>query len=128
MTLLFDGKNAFFSERERSFARGLVIHIPRSAALFFNGVCYFPAGDTVHLPDSAIRRGENRLALRVENRVYPTEGLFYDGECFSPMGIAAEPILLRQNERIASLEESLSLLEKRIAGMEKKAAARMLFS
>ena len=128
MTLLFDGKNAFFSERERSFASGLVIHIPRNAALFFNGVCYFPAGDTVHLPASAVRRGENRLALRIENRIYPSEGLFYDGEGFFPMGIAAEPLLLRQNERIASLEESLSSLEERLAGIEKRTAARMLFS
>ena len=128
MTLLFDGENAFFSERERILCKSLVIHLPKNSALFFNGICHFPTDETVHLPPTAVRRGENRLALRIENRIYPSEGLFYDGEGFSPMGLAAEPLLLRQNERISSLEGSLAKLEARIAGIEKKTASRMLFS
>ena len=82
----------------------------------------------MHLPQSAVRRGENHLSLRIDNRIFPTEGLFFDGESFAPMGLEAESLLLRQNERIASLEKSLSLLEGRLAGVEKRTAARMLFS
>ena len=128
MTLLFDGQNAFFSERTPIRIKSLVIHLPKDASLFFNGICYFPTEETVHLPPCAVREGENHLALRINNRIFPTEGLYSDGESISPMGVRAEQLLLRQNERIAALEKALLLLEGRTAGLEKKATARMLFS
>lgn len=128
MTLLYDGKNAFFSERERTSVKSLIIHLPRNASLFVNGVCYFPTEMAVHLPPHAIRKGENILALRIDNRIYPTEGLYGDGECVSPMGLFTESLLLRQCERLASLEDKLSRMDERVARLEKKTEARMLFS
>lgn len=128
MTLLFDGKNAFFAERDRISVKSLVIHLPRNASLFVNGICYFPTGEAVHLPATAIRTGENVLALRIDNRIYPTEGLYVDTDYASPMGLLTEPLLLRQCERIASLEEKLSHMSERVARLEKRTEARMLFS
>ena len=128
MTILFDGQNAFFAERGKTHAKSLVIHVPRNGALFFNGVCYFPESGRVHVPPEVLRRGENRLSLRMGNRIFPTEGSLYDGEGFSPLGLKAEPLLLRQNERISSLEKDLALLEERVARLEEKSTARMLFS
>ena len=128
MTLLFDGAHAFFKEREKTFAKSLVIHLPREHALFFNGTCYFPQNDAVHLPTHAIRKGENHLALREGNRIFPTEGVLFDGEGFSPAGLSEEAILLRQNEQLASLADKLSALSSRLERLEQKATARTLFS
>ncbi len=128
MTLLFDGKNAFFAEREQTSLKGLVIHLPKNASLFVNGVCYFPTNGAVHLPQNAVRRGENALALRIENRIFPTEGLYFDEDGVIPVGFDAAPILLRQNERITALEEKFAALDARVVRLEKKAVARMLFS
>lgn len=128
MTLLFDGQNAFFKERGKTFAKSLIIHLPKEHTLFFNGICYFPEENTVHLPSHAIRKGENRLALRAGNRIFPTESLLFDGEAFSPVGLSAEALLLRQNEQISSLTDKLAALTCRVERLEQRAAARMLFS
>ena len=128
MTLLFDGQNAFFKERGKTFGKSLVIHLPKEHALFFNGICYFPQENAVHLPSHAVRKGENHLALRAGTRIFPTESLLFDGEAFSPVGLSAEALLLRQNEQISSLTDKLSALTCRIERLEQRAAARMLFS
>ena len=101
MTLLFDGQNAFFKERGKTFGKSLVIHLPKEHALFFNGICYFPQENAVHLPSHAVRKGENHLALRAGNRIFPTESLLFDGEAFSPVGLSAEALLLRQNDLLS---------------------------
>ena len=128
MTLLFDGQNAFFSERGKTFAKSLIIHLPKGCALFFNGICYFPEKETVHLPKEALRVGENRLALRAGNRIFPTESLQFDGESFTPAGLSTEALLLRQNELLSSLEERIAVLCDRVAYLEQKATVRTLFS
>ncbi len=128
MTLLFDGQNAFFAERGKTFAKSLIIHLPRGSTLFFNGTCYFPEAETVHLPKGALRVGENRLALRTGNRIFPTESLHFDGESFTPTGLSAEALLLRQNELLSSLGEQLAHLSERVERLEQKSAARTLFS
>lgn len=128
MTLLFDGQNAFFKERGRTLGKSLIIHLPEEHSLFFNGICYFPQGGTVHLPCHAVKRGENSLALRMNNRIFPTENLLFDGEAFTPAGLSTEAVLLRQNEQLAALKESLSLLACRLERLEQRAQARTLFS
>ncbi|MBE6655973.1 MAG: hypothetical protein E7609_03750 [Ruminococcaceae bacterium] len=128
MTLLFDGQNAFFAERGKSFVKSLIIHLPKDGALFFNGICYFPEAESVHLPKEALRIGDNRLALRIGNRIFPTESLRFDGECFTPTGLSAEALLLRQNELLSSLEERLAHLSDRVAHLEQQSTARTLFS
>lgn len=128
MTLLFDGQNAFFKERGKTHAKSLIIHIPAEHALFFNGECYFPQEGAVHLPFHAIRKGENHLALRMNNRIFPTEGLLFDGNDFAPAGLSADLLLLRQNEQLASLAERLSQLSRRLEQLEQKSIARTLFS
>ena len=128
MTLLFDGQNAFFKERGKTFAKSLIIHLPKEHSLFFNGICYFPQEETVHLPTDATRKGENTLSLRMGNRIYPTEGLHFDGEAFSPAGLSTESLLLRQNEQLSSLAEKLSKLSSRLELLEQKATAHTLFS
>ena len=128
MTLLSDGKNAFFAERGKTFAQNLIIHLPEGSVLFFNDICYFPQNGAVYLPAHAIRVGKNSLALRTENRILLTEDLMFDGEVFIPAGISAETLLLRQNERIAALEEKLSYFIHRLERVEHSNTIRMLFS
>lgn len=128
MTLLSDGKNAFFAERGKTFSRAIIIHLPENCALFFNDVCYLPKNGAVQLPLTALRRGRNSLALRKENRILSTEDLFFDGEAISPMGLSTEALLVRQNERLTSLENALSLLTCRVEHLEEKCAAKLLFS
>ena len=128
MTLLFDGQNAFFAERGKSFSTNLVIHLPDGCSLFFNGVCYTPKENSVLFPQDSIRMGQNALALRMGNRIFPTEGLIFDGEAFIPAGLATDALLLQQHALIASLTDKLSYLSKRLESLEKKSAARTLFS
>ena len=128
MTLLFDGQSAFFKERGKTFAKSLVIHLPDEHALFFNGICYFPQNGAVHLPFHAVRKGENHLALRMNNRIFPTENLLFDGAAFAPAGLPTEQMLLRQTEELASVKDTLASLGKRLERLEAKAVARTLFS
>lgn len=128
MTLLFDGQNAFFKERGKTVSKGLIIHLPKEHSLFFNGICYFPEESTVYLPPHAIRTGENRLALRMGNRIFPTESLLFDGDAISPMGLSTEALLLRQNEQLSLLADKLTQLLCRVEHLEQKSAARTLFS
>lgn len=128
MTLLFDGQNAFFAERGRSFSSDLIIHLPAGSTLFFNGICYTPKDNSVLIPHSTVRQGENTLSLRMGNRLFPTEGVLFDGKAFTPAGISAEALLLRQHALIDSITERLFLLDERVSQLEKKAAARTLFS
>ena len=128
MTLLFDGENAFFKERGKTAVKSLAIHLPKDCSLFFNGVCYFPQEGAVHLPFHAVRKGENRLSLRIGNRIFPTESLLFDGEGFAPTGLPCEQMLLRQKEQLASIEERLASLGERLEHLEQRAVARTLFS
>ena len=128
MTLLSDGKNAFFAERGRTFFQSLIIHLPENCALFFNDICYLPKNGAIYLPLTAIRQGENSVALRKENRILPTENLYFDGEAISPVGLSTEALLLRQNERMTALEDTLILLSCRIGHLEERCAAKLLFS
>lgn len=128
MTLLFDGQNAFFAERGKTFAKRLVIHVPKDAALFVGNVCYFPQDGNVELPLSSLRHGTTPLALRFGNRIFPTESLFFDGEALSPAGLSTEALLLRQNERLTTLSDQLALLAGRVEQLERQNTARMLFS
>lgn len=128
MTLLFDGQNAFFAERGKTFEKRLVIHVPQDAALFLGNTCYSPQGDTVELPLRALRHGTNTLSLRIGNRLFPTEGLVFDGESITPAGLSSEALLLRQREMLSSLAEKVALLTRRVEELEQKSTARMLFS
>lgn len=128
MTLLFDGQNAFFAERGKTFVKALSLRIPENAALFLNDACHFPENGTVQLPLTALRHGTNALALRIGNRIFPTESLVFDGESLTPAGLSSEALLLRQNEMLSSLAEKITLLSRRVEKLEQKNTARMLFS
>ena len=128
MTLLFDGQNAFFAERGKTLAKSLIIHLPEGCSLFFNGTCFFPQNTEVHLPTHAIRKGENRLALRKDNRIFSTESLLFDGNSFTPAGFCAEALILSQNELISDCAMRIAQLAQRIEQLEQRHAARMLFS
>ena len=128
MTLLFDGQNAFFKERGRCSSHSVVIHLPEGGSLFLHGILHATEGDALHFPLDAFRVGENRLALRLGDRIYPTEGLFFDGDALVPAGLPVEGMLLTQNELVRKLTETVACLEDRIAALEKKSNARKLFS
>ena len=128
MTLLFDGENAFFAERAASSPRALVLHLPERASLFCNGICYFPENSCVKIPAHALRLGVNSLALRIDNRLFPTESLYFDGDGVTPQGFPSEAFLLKQHKTTKALEEALAALEARITDLEQKTAARRLFS
>lgn len=128
MNLLFDGENAFFAERTATSADNLVLHLPKGASIFFNGICYFPKNRVVKLPAHVLCRGVNALSLRIENRLFPTESLDFDGEQVSPHGLSYDSMLLTQHQRCARIEDTLASLRARITALEEKNAARMLFS
>ena len=128
MTLLFDGENAFFAERAASSPRALVLHLPERASLFCNGICYFPENGSVKIPPHALRLGVNSLSLRMDNRLFRTESLYFDGEDVTPQGFPSEAFLLRQHKRMTALEDAFAALETRITDLEQKTAARTLFS
>lgn len=128
MTLLFDERCAFFAERGQNLVRNLSIRLPEGAALLCNGTGYFPRGESVQLPPAALRQGENTLALRIANRIFPCEGLLFDGTFVTPMGFSLEGVLLRQHEVITEQRRALSALTRRVALLEQKNKAKTLFS
>ncbi len=127
MTLLFDGRCAFFAERGQNLVRNLSIRLPDGASLLCNGTGFFPRGEGVQLPPAALRQGENTLSLRIANRIFPCEGLLFDGSFVTPMGFSLEGVLLRQHEIIAEQQNTLSELSRRVALLEQKNKAKTLF-
>ena len=128
MTLLFDERYAFFAERKQSLVRNLSIRLPEGASLLCNGTGYCPHGDSVQLPPTALHQGENTLALRIANRIFPCEGLLFDGAVVTPAGFSLEGVLLRQHEIIDEQRKALSELSRRVALLEQKNRAKSLFS
>ena len=128
MTLLFDGENAFFAERTPASPHALVLHLPEKSSLFLNGICFFPKDNDIKIPQGVLHLGKNVLALRIENRLFPTESLYYDGKTVLPDGLPRDAMLLKQHKRADSLEQSIASLEARIAHLEQKSIAHTLFS
>ena len=128
MTLLFDERCAFFAERKQVLVRNLSIRLPEGASLLCNGTGFFPRGDSVQLPQAALRQGENTLSLRIANRIFPSEGLLFDGTFVTPMGFSLEGVLLRQHEIIAEQRQALCELTRRISLLEQQSKAKTLFS
>lgn len=128
MTLLFDGKTAFFKEREGSVSHTLSLSLPTESVLFCGGVCFYPKDGAVRLPRSILKNGRNTLSLRIGEKIFPCEGLFFDGERAKPCGLPTEALLLRQHERLMAAEEALANLTSRVEALEQKAKSRMLFS
>ena len=128
MTLLFDGENAFFAERERCFARPLLLTLPAGYDLMCNGKHLHARQNRVTLPHSALVRGENRLALRAANRIIPAESLFFDGTSTLPVGLPADALLVREHLALCELKETVHALRERIASLEKAAESRRLFT
>ena len=128
MTLLFDGKNAFFAEREKSFSRPPVIFLPEGYDLMCNGK-HFPARHgKVSLPNGALLRGENRIALCDANRIFPAESLFFDGVSVLPIGLPADAILVREHLALCELTKTVQALRERVTALEAAAKSHQLFT
>ncbi|MBQ9735766.1 MAG: hypothetical protein IJV96_03165 [Clostridia bacterium] len=128
MTLLFDGKNAFFAEREKSLGRPTVISVPTGYDLFCNGRRLIARHGKVTLPPAALHKGENRIALRSENRIIPAESLFYDGAAVMPVGLPADALLVQEHLALCELTRTVEALRERIAMLENAAKSRRLFT
>lgn len=128
MTLLFDGKNAFFAERERSFSTPSVLFLPDGYDLLCNGKHLPARHGKVTLPQGTLHRGENRIALRSENRIIPAESLFFDGVSVLPVGLPADELLVREHVALRELTETVHALYRRIETLEKVVEGRRLFT
>ncbi len=128
MTLLFDGEHAFFAERGGTLSHTLSLSLPDESALFCGGLCFYPKDGSVRLPRSILKKGKNTLSLRVGEKIFPCEGLFFDGERATPCGMPVEALLLRQHKRLLLANEALTTLTARVEALEQAARSRMLFS
>jgi hypothetical protein len=128
MTLLFDGESAFFAEREGTLSHTLSIFLPDESALFCRGLCFYPKDGSVRLPRTILKQGKNTLSLRVGEKIFPCEGLLFDGDRVAPCGMPVEALLLRQHKRLLSANEALATLTARVEALEQAAKSRMLFS
>ena len=127
MTLLFDGSNAFFAERDSVCAEKLILHLPKGTALLCNGIGFYADSGAVHIPKATLHEGENRLHLRVENRLYPCEGLLLSDGKVTPIAIPAEKILLSLFKQLQAQKQALDALTSRVERIEQKTAAKRLF-
>lgn len=128
MTLLFDGKNAFFAEREKHFGSPAVLFLPDGYDLLCNGKHLLAHRGRVSIPMSVLHHGENRLALRSQNHIFPAESLFFDGVSVLPVGLPADELLVREHLALRELTETVHALRERIISLEKAADSRRLFT
>ena len=128
MTVLFDGVRAFFTERGSLHTDKLILHLPRGAALLCNGIGFYADGGAIHIPRSALHEGENRLHLRINNRLFPCEGITVTDGIATPQGLPTEEILLSLCKKIETQREALEGLSERVAALEQKNKAKMLFT
>ena len=128
MTLLFNGRIGFFAERGVNQAERIIIHLPKGAALLCNSIGFYAEGGSVHIPARMLHPGENRLQIRIENRLYPCESLFLANDVVTPMGLPMEEILLAQHEALEKERERTAALLRRVEALEQKTARKMLFS
>ena len=128
MTLLFDGKYAFFAERNGARVSSLRVKIPANSALFLDGMRLTETAlGEVSLPKALLRAGENALSLLLDGRIYPVEGLRFDGETVTPVGLSTEALLIGQHAHISNLTKALADLSARVAALEEKSRAHTLF-
>ena len=128
MTLLFDGKNAFFAEREKLLGHPTVIFLPDGYDLLCNGK-HLPARQSrVTLPHGILHKGENRFALRSENRIIPAENLFFDGTAVLPVGLPADDLIVREYMTLCELTKTVNALRERIKALEDATHGHRLFN
>ena len=118
MKVYFEGGIGYFAERRPMSADNASLFVGMKGTLTVinaRGVHRFPTEDgTVTIPSGALAEGENRLLFRKEKVLYHIEGLLREGKRITPAGVDAAALLALRHERLAGMEEKLSLLEERV--------------